>query len=179
VASPHLGADLADFLLDNVTSGGFTSAVLAMFGNSIGAIIDLLSGTPEPQDAMGALRSLSSDGAAAFNKRFPAGLAKTRCGAPPTSNGGIPLFSWTGTKPHTNLLDISDPILGLTSVVYDEANDGLVGRCSSHFGAVLRDDYHMNHLDEINQVLGLTSIAGTNPVEVFRTHANRLKNAGL
>ena len=37
----------------------------------------------------------------------------------------------------------------------------------------------MNHLDEVNQLFGLTSIFETSPVSVFRTHANRLKNAGL
>jgi triacylglycerol lipase len=54
-----------------------------------------------------------------------------------------------------------------------------VGRCSSHFGKVVRDDFSMNHLDEVNQLFGLTSIFETSPVSVFRSHANRLKNAGL
>jgi triacylglycerol lipase len=44
---------------------------------------------------------------------------------------------------------------------------------------VLRDSYSMNHLDEVNQLFGLTSIFETSPVAVFRSHANRLKNAGL
>jgi len=79
----------------------------------------------------------------------------------------------------TNALDIGDPALGVASLFYDESNDGLVERCSSRFGAVIRDNYFMNHLDEVNQVLGLVSIFETNPRELFRTHANRLKNAGL
>ena len=37
----------------------------------------------------------------------------------------------------------------------------------------------MNHLDVVNQVLGLTSIFDVNPVSIYRTHANRLRNAGL
>ena len=61
----------------------------------------------------------------------------------------------------------------------DNQNDGLVGRCSSHFGQVIRDNYYMDHLDEINQLLGLVSLFETNPKAVFRQHANRLKNAGL
>ena len=69
--------------------------------------------------------------------------------------------------------------MGIASLFYDEANDGLVGRCSSHFGQVIRDDYFHNHLDEVNQVLGLVSIFESNPTSVFRAHANRLKNAGL
>jgi triacylglycerol lipase len=179
VATPHLGADLADFLADNVTPGGFTETVLALFTGSLGAIIDLLTGQPSPQDALGALCSLSSAGAADFNQRFPAGLAASRCGATPSSASGIALFSWAGSSQLTNAFDISDPLLGLTSLVYSEANDGLVGRCSAHFGKVIRDNFTMNHLDEVNQLLGLTSIFETSPVSVFRSHANRLKNAGL
>ncbi|HET7500998.1 MAG TPA: triacylglycerol lipase [Kofleriaceae bacterium] len=179
VATPHLGADLADFLADNLTPGGFNETVLAAFANSLGTILELFAGTSEPQDAIGALTSLSSAGAAVFNQKFPAGLAATRCGATPTSAGGIPLFSWIGTSVLTNLFDLSDPALGLTSLFYSENNDGLVGRCSSHFGKVLRDSYSMNHLDEVNQLFGLTSIFETSPVSVFRSHANRLRNAGL
>ncbi|MCY4798836.1 lipase, partial [Pseudomonas aeruginosa] len=59
------------------------------------------------------------------------------------------------------------------------ANDGLVGTCSSHLGMVIRDNYRMNHLDEVNQVFGLTSLFETSPVSVYRQHANRLKNASL
>jgi triacylglycerol lipase len=153
--------------------------VLAAFGNSLGAVIDLLTGSPSPQDALGAVRSLSSSGAAAFNQRFPAGLAASRCGATPSSAGGIALFSWAGSSVLTNVLDLSDPALGLASLFYSEANDGLVGRCSAHFGTVVRDNFRMNHLDEVNQLFGLTSIFETSPVSVFRSHANRLKNAGL
>jgi triacylglycerol lipase len=179
VATPHLGADLADFLADNLTPGGFNETVLAALSNSLGTILDLLTGTPEPQDAIGALHSLSSTGAAVFNGKFPAGLAATRCGATPTTANGIPLFSWAGSSTLTNLLDVSDPALGLASLFYSEDNDGLVGRCSSHFGRVIRDNFSMNHLDEVNQLFGLTSIFETSPVSVFRSHANRLKNAGL
>ena len=80
---------------------------------------------------------------------------------------------------NTHLLDVSDGSLRLSSFFYDEDNDGLVGRCSSHFGQVIRDNYRMNHLDEVNQVLGLTSFFESSPPSVFRAHANRLKNAGL
>ena len=76
-------------------------------------------------------------------------------------------------------VDLADAPLGLASLFYSEDSDGLVGKCSGHFGKVLRDDYSMNHLDEVNQLFGLTSIFETSPVSVFRSHANRLKNAGL
>jgi triacylglycerol lipase len=57
-------------------------------------------------------------------------------------------------------------------------NDGLVSTCSSHLGRVIRDDYRMNHNDLGNQTLGIVGWDETNPVTVFRQHANRLKNAG-
>jgi triacylglycerol lipase len=179
VATPHLGADLADFLVDNLEPGGFNEIVLSALANSLGTILSLLTGTSLPQDSIGALQSLSSAGAAAFNQRFPAGLAQARCGATPTSAGGIPLFSWTGSSVLTNIFDASDPALGIASLFYSEDSDGLVGRCSSHFGRVVRDSFSMNHLDEVNQLFGLVSIFETNPVSVFRTHANRLRNLGL
>ena len=92
---------------------------------------------------------------------------------------GIKYYSWSGTGVLTNALDVSDAALGLTSLFYPEANDGLVGKCSSHLGTVIRDNYFQNHLDEVNQILGLVSIFESNPTTLFRAHANRLKTAGL
>ena len=134
----------------------------------------------DPQDALGALTSLSSAGAASFNARFPQGMPTTSCGQGPASANGIRYYSWGGTSALTHLLDASDPMLGASSLFFgSEPNDGLVGRCSSHLGVVLRDDYGWNHLDEVNQIFGLTSWFASNPKSVLRSHANRLKNAGL
>ncbi|MEJ5138503.1 MULTISPECIES: hypothetical protein [Acinetobacter] len=59
-------------------------------------------------------------------------------------------------------------------------SDGLVPVCSSHLGNVIRDNYPQNHLDEINQILGLAgSGAGADPVPLYGQHANRLKLAGF
>lgn len=46
-------------------------------------------------------------------------------------------------------------------------------------GMVIRDDFKMNHIDEINHLFGLRSLLDTDPVEVFRAHANCLQQAGL
>src|SRR3990167_8189725 len=93
---------------------------------------------------------------------------------------GLRYYSWSGTSPVTNIIDPSDLLLGATALTFNgEANDGLVGRCSSRMGKVIRDNYRMNHLDEVNQTLGLTSLFETDPVTVYRQHANRLKNDGL
>jgi hypothetical protein len=45
-----------------------------------------------------------------------------------------------------------DPTWVAATSLIPEANDGMIGHCSTHLGQVIRDDYH---------------------------HANRLKTAGL
>jgi triacylglycerol lipase len=179
IGSPHKGADLATFLRDNISSGGFTEGVLSLFASSLGIILGLISGHPDPQDALAGLASLTAEGTGAFNAKYPAGLPATACGSGAALQNGIRFYSWSGTDPFTNLLDVADLPLKVSGTVYSEENDGLVGRCSSHLGTVIRDDFNMNHLDEVNQTLGITALFSTNPKSVFRSHANRLKNEGL
>jgi len=179
VGSPHQGAELADYLRANIKGGSFSEGVLSVFANSLGTLLGLLSGRTDPQDSLSALASLTSAGLDEFNAQYPAGLPSAWCGNGAAVENGIHFYSWSGTGVITNLLDTTDYPLGLTNFVYDEANDGLVGKCSSHLGVVIRDDYNMNHLDEVNQIIGLTALFSTNPKTVFRTHANRLKTEGL
>lgn len=179
VGSPHKGADLADFLRDNVEGGSFGEAVLSAFANSLGVVLGLISGSVDPQDPVAALEQLTSDGAADFTAAYPQGVPTSACGEGAPVVNGIRYYSWSGTGVLTNAFDVSDAAMGLTSLFYSGANDGLVGRCSSHLGDVIRDDYFQNHLDEVNQTLGLVSIFTSNPKTLFKNHANRLKNAGL
>ena len=58
-------------------------------------------------------------------------------------------------------------------------NDGLVSSCSSRLGMVIRDDYAMNHADEINQSVGIVNLLEVNPISIYRQHANRLQGLGL
>ena len=179
VGSPHKGAELATYLRANLSEGGFTESVISFFADSLGMLLGLLSGTTDPQDSVAGLEALSAPGMAAFNANYPQGVPTSSCGEGAYVVNGIRYYSWSGTKALTNVLDISDPALGISWLIYDEANDGLVGRCSSHLGDVIRDNYKMNHLDEVNQVLGLTYWFESHPNTIFRAHANRLKNAGL
>ncbi|MCJ8169062.1 triacylglycerol lipase [Atopomonas sediminilitoris] len=181
VGAPHKGSATADFIRQ-VPAGSAGEALLAGIANGLGALINFLSGSSSnsTQNALGSLESLNSVGAAAFNARFPQGIPTSSCGEGAYSVNGVRYYSWSGTGVSTNLLDISDALLIATSLTFaGEPNDGLVGRCSSHMGQVIRDNYRMNHLDEVNQTLGLTSLFETDPVTVYRQHANRLKNAGL
>lgn len=180
VGSPHKGSATADFIRQ-VPEGSAGEAVLAGIVNGLGALISFLSsGDPGQQNALGSLESLNSEGAARFNAKFPQGVPTSACGEGAYQVSGVRYYSWSGTSPLTNILDVSDLMLGASSLTFnDEDNDGLVGRCSSHLGQVIRDNYRMNHLDEVNQTFGLTSLFETDPVTVYRQHANRLKNAGL
>jgi len=179
VGTPHQGAELATFLRNNVAAGGFSELVLVLLADSLGDVLSLLAGTSNQQDSLGTLDSLSASGAAAFNQAYPAGLPNSPCGEGDYVVDGVRYYSWSGTRPLTNILDVSDVLFGLTMLFYSEANDGVVGRCSSHFGKVIRDDYRLNHLDEVNQGFGLVHLFGPDPKSLFRTHANRLKNEGL
>lgn len=180
IGAPHKGSAAADFIR-NVPPGSAGETLLAGIVNSLGGLINLLSGSSStsPQNALGSLESLNSVGAAKFNAKFPQGMPTSACGEGAYSVNGIRYYSWSGTSPVTNVLDPSDLLMGATSLTFKEANDGLVGRCSSHLGKVVRDNYRMNHLDEVNQFIGLTSLFETSPVSVYRQHANRLKNDSL
>ncbi|WP_413468752.1 lipase family alpha/beta hydrolase [Marinobacter sp.] len=175
VGSPHKGSPVADLIY-----GSPAESLAAKLGNALGSLIDLLSGGGYNQDLRASLYSLTTQGSDEFNRFAPAGMPTTACGEGAASVNGVRFYSWGGTGVLTNVLDPSDALLGTTSLAFGfGANDGLVGRCSSRFGDVIRDNYFMNHLDEVNQALGLHSLFETDPKAVFRQHANRLKNAGL
>ena len=184
VGGPNGGSPVAD-VIGGATSipgvGPIAASTLSSVVNGLFALVDVLSGQEYRQDALAGLASLTTAGSADFTRRFPAGMpaATNRCGEGAYSVNGVRYFSWGGTGGMTNLLDVTDVPMALLGVVFPEPNDGLVGRCSSHLGQVLRDNYNMNHLDEVNQLLGLTSIFETDPKAVYRAQANRLKNLGL
>lgn len=174
VGSPHKGSPVADLIY-----GSPAESLAGKLGNALGSLIDLLSGGGYDQDLSSSLYSLTSQGSAEFNQFAPAGIPGG-CGEGAYSSNGVRFYSWGGTGVLTNVLDPSDVLLGTTSLAFGfSSNDGLVGRCSNHFGKVIRDNYFMNHLDEVNQAFGLHSLFETDPKTVFRQQANRLKNAGL
>ena len=119
-----------------------------------------------------------------LEKRSRTSTRVPRCraaGAETVSLNGnsVRLYSWSGTAPLTNVLDASDVLFGITRFAFTEANDGVTGKCSSHFGKVLKDNYFMNHLDVTNQVFGAVSLFETNPKTLFQSHASRLKSLSL
>jgi triacylglycerol lipase len=180
VGSPHKGSAVADLLLTLAPPDTLAGTIGNLVGSAAAKLIDLLSDGGLPQSFYGALGSLSSSGSAAFNQQYPAGIPTSACGdGAPTGPNGMRFYSWGGVGQLTTVIDPSDAALFALGLAFrGEANDGLVGRCSNHFGQVLRDDYLQNHLDEINQLAALVS-PFSNPLPLYRTQANRLKQAGL
>ncbi|MBT0585456.1 lipase family alpha/beta hydrolase [Alteromonas oceanisediminis] len=184
VAGVNGGSPVADIVLTGLSGSDVLQGTTATVFNGFVNILELLSGSNPsqlPTDSLAALRSLSTEGANQFNQRYPEGLPSRYCandGRQRESNG-VQYFSWSGGKTYTNVFDVADPLLALTGLAFSETNDGLVSSCSSHLGNVLKDNYRMNHLDEVNQTLGITHLFETDPAQVYVRHANRLKGLGL
>lgn len=174
VAGVNKGSKVADIAL------GLVPGVTSTLANAVAAMINFLSGgSGLPQDGRAALTSLSTAGTNAFNARHPAGLPTSACGEGAYVVNGVHYFSWSGGKTWTNAFDIADPFMLATGLAFGEKNDGLVASCKSHLGRTIRDDYGMNHLDEVNQMVGIVNLFETSPVTVFRQQANRLQALGL
>ena len=182
VGGAHFGSKVADGILAGITPGGaFDQA--ATFSLKL---IAWLSGnsTYEQANLMAALETLSTPRSAEFNAKFPAGAPTSICGQGPevasVNGNSIRWYSISGTAVKTNSWDISDYLLSYSGDYFKgEANDGLVSQCSSHWGKVIKDNYHWNHLDEINQVLGTIGKSDPDPVAFYKQQASRLKGLSL
>lgn len=184
IGTPHKGSEVADWV---ASTPSVVQDFIAGGASVAGSLLGLLIGNPQQQDPYGALRVLSTAGAAEFNQQFASAGVPASCSA----NGAVTdvrsghvqrLYSWTGNWSATNILDIVDPLLVLGDVTIrlrgGGSNDGLVSVCSARFGQTL-GVYAWNHLDQVNQLFGLRGLFNSSPVVTIRTHANRLKLAGL
>ncbi len=180
VGSPHTGSAVADLIRTVAPKGSLQESITAGFVNALGALVGFLSGSARPQDSLEALASLNTAGSATFNAQHPQGKPSTACGQGANLVNGVRYYSLGGTSVLTNVFDASDALMAAGALAFGfEQNDGLVGRCSSHWGTVLRDDYGWNHLDEVNQLVGLRGLFSSSPKSVYRAQANRLKGLGL
>ena len=137
-----------------------------------------------PYDFDKSMKSLTEKESVEFNKRFPTNtlttLADCKGGEHVDSATGIPYYSWTGVAQATNALDIDTILMQLGPLSYKHKdNDGMVARCSSLAGQVIRDNYKLNHTDVANMMFGLTGKNAPDPIQLIREHANRLKQANL
>ncbi len=100
VGGPHKGSDVAD-LLRRIPEGSTEEAIVAGLVNGMGALINFLSGSSStaPQNSLGSLESLNSEGAARFNAKYPQGVPTTECGEGAYKVNGVRYYSWSGTSP--------------------------------------------------------------------------------
>ena len=180
VAGTFKGSKVADDLLSTSAS----STLVSFFADNILApVMTWAEGNPSlPISMERSLKSISVAGSTQFNAQYPTAAIPSNC----TSNGatsinGTYYYSWSGASPTTNIFDVLDTGIGmLAPISYGHRNnDGLVVPCSSHLGKIIRDDYDMTHLDEINLMFGMRGLFSPDPVALFRQHANRLKLQGL
>jgi len=80
VGAPHRGSKVADGLNAALPPGSPLRPLVAGLVNALSHFIELLSGDDDPQNALGALASLSSAGAASFNALHPQGMPTSACG---------------------------------------------------------------------------------------------------
>ena len=182
VSGTHKGSPVASLIMnvDGTVLGTAGSAVVNFFSGAI-TWSQGLDPKSYPHDALAAGRSISVEGSTQFNTRFPMGVPTTTCGEGNYQEKGIYMYSFSGTRAVTNILDPLDSLFAGTSLIVDITgdNDGMVSRCSAKFGRTIRDNLPWNHADEVNQVLGLKSLFAPDPIDIYRQHANRLKLQGL
>ena len=179
------GSKVADFLRGVIPANSVAETTVGKVADAVGDIVDAISSSGQNlrQNSVDALETLTTPGTDAVNNYSPWGINKSsycsKSSETHNVNGkSIKLFSWTGNDATTNILDISDGFLYLTSKVFgSEKSDGLVGVCATYLGQVVGDSYHMNHIDAINHVFGVHG--WTEPLSLYTKHANRLKGKGL
>jgi triacylglycerol lipase len=191
VAGPNHGSELADYLHTHYPHDSATGRLLTFLLRMIAALMSLLEtgyrGPKFPVDIHASHHSLTTEGVALFNQRYPQGLPETWGGQGPEEVNGVRYYSWSGTlqpgktDSGRNVLDGTNRSCRLFAKTFvREAGhcDGMVGRYSSHLGTVIGDEYPLDHFDIVNQSLGLVG-KGAEPIRLFVEHAARLKAAGL
>lgn len=184
VAGVHWGSKIADIVRTTLEPNSPVEGLTATVANAFTNLFELLTGSnpaTTPTDSVAVLDALSTAGSVAFKNDYPEGMPSAYCAndGDMLASNGVFYFSWSGSSPYTNVFDPADAFVGVLGLAFNEPSDGLVSACSSHLGYVIKDNYKMNHLDEVNQTLGIHHLFETDPVTVFTQQANRLKNMGL
>ncbi len=182
VTSIH-GSNAGVPIADLIHEGTIAESVLGAILNVVGTVVEFISGNDPadfPQDAVAMMTDYRTDVTAAFNQDYSAGMPSASCANDGASaENGVRYYSWSGTESFTNMFDILDPLFAVTGLLTAGADDGLIPRCDSHLGEVIRDNYPHNHVDAMNHMFGLRKPFTPNPKQLYRQQANRLQNAGL
>ncbi|HHW4681050.1 MAG TPA: esterase/lipase family protein [Xylella taiwanensis] len=209
IGTPHHGSELADYYeeqLKQSPAGWLLSPVLAGLTN---AFAFMATGNPNQDMLAALKSLTTSEVAVFNKNYPSAGLGKPgscKGGAEFETFGSQRqyLYSWggaamkekrsiLGTKvidtgvlsfiDAANFIDPTTKVLHRSGTVMihrnSGTNDGMVSTCSSMFGKVISSHFNWNHLDQVNQILGIRGVYTENPLAVIRTHVNRLKMQGL
>lgn len=177
------GTFRGSLVADKIQNNQASRTLINILGDYIvPPLIAFAQGRPDmPISFDASMKSLTETGSADFNQRYPTKALADDCrrlGNP--IDKGIYYFSWGGVAQTTNLLDIDTILMQLGPLAYgNKDNDGMVGRCSTHIGLVIRDNYNLNHTDLANMMFGLKGIFAPDPIALYRQHLNRLKLLGL
>lgn len=185
VACPNQGSEIADLVVKALVAGTFPEAFVTNLFKALGTFISLIGGNQHTVDPTAAFQSLTSKEMETFNRNYPQGLPGVWGGeGKEREDNGVYYYSWSGIVQADKSWQLLDP--GHSSCVLlskffsreKDANDGAVGRFSSHLGKVIRSDYPMDHFDIVNQFAGIVN-KEVNPVNLYLEHAVRLKSKGL
>ena len=181
VSGVNKGTVVADTLIEWSDNSELFGNAFELFISGISHFVALASGNDKELAPVDSVRSMTTEASLVFNAAHPGGIPDTACGEGDYEYNGVRYYSWAGAVPTTRGVDPLDLVTLTFSQFFPEgvANDGFVDPCTSNLGMVVRNDFVMNHLDEVNQLLGIHDLQETDHLAVFRTHANRLKNAGL
>ena len=188
VSGVNKGSRVADVLREIVQPGSDFEGTLSDVVDKMAEVINILTGQNHDQNSLAALISLSKPEMEDFNNRYPHGVDTSSYCAPggardnwlqdPWGNWHqVKYYSWTGNTASTNWADPLNGPIAFLGTVFDLPSDGLVDVCSARLGQVIGEEYHMQHADAVNHLFGIRG--WTNPVSLYRQHANRLKNQGL
>lgn len=185
ISCPNYGSEIADLVRKALVPGALPETVVTALFSAVGAFISLIGGNQKHAvDPKAAFASLTTEGLADFNSKYPQGLPAVWGGEGQEIENGVYYYSWSGIVKGTEFSQLLDPghlsCVALSKLFYKEkdANDGAVGRYSSHLGKVIRSDYAMDHFDVVNQFAGMTT-GNVKPVDLFLEHAALLKSKGL
>jgi triacylglycerol lipase len=188
VAGPNHGSELADILQYSMRTSSLKAHMAAEYVQCMAKFMAFLDrSNSHPQSAVASHESLTTEGVAAFNDKYPQGLPPTWGGEGEPVVNDVRYYSWSGilrpelTDRGANRLDPTHSMCVRLSRCFQweaDQNDGFVGRYSSHLGTVIRSDYPLDHLDIINQLAGALG-HGVDPVALYIEHVLRLKAEGL
>ena len=181
----NYGSKVADVIRGIIPPGSWVEGGANAIANALGGIINELTNSNNPQEGLEALRTLTTSGTVALNNALGwKGVNPTYCGNSSEniniSGNTVKMYSWGGKTMWTNALDPLDVFFTITSKAFNpgENNDGLVASCSQKMGKVISVNYLLNHGDAVNHLFGIHHIF-QEPITLYRSQANRLKNAGV